>query len=535
MLRRSGPIPKTLQKLPAAPGLSEIHHYLSVAMEHRGRQVEITWSTPDRAIDFTLNIHCPWRGGDTEWKLFVGKNMRVVWDYKSCDVLLVYNLIISSCGEVHQSVQADGVLAVNESFRDSSKRRDTLFMQTANTMDATDPKSNPAVGTQDNAWSRSTLPPNGDLSLVEISRLLQSILLAKMTGRLDVDQGSLHSKIFFVDGEPLHADVGGILGDEGILDLLTWREGKYKFEPRVRVSQRNVAQPIESLVILGVHLVDKVTFLRNVGLQTDSVLIRKHESVVGYDFDNLAAHDPTVAAHMLKALYSVIDDKTSIKDLVDKTRLSRSQWVPLITLLLNADLITFTNDYIGVKEEKPSIAPKIIDKSKIHSVMMNLRRPETGMFTYEAFLYFLEQEYFRGYRSGSPLSVMVMEMRVISGPPNFERQPLDTPALAEVVRRVSRLKRHIDLLAHYDQYDYAMLLPNTKTTGANTFAQRVAKAIWSASLAPGVDSSNLSLAFGVACIPEDCLDLGVLLAAAEAAKAAALRAAMPIALYRDIK
>jgi hypothetical protein len=149
------------------------------------------------------------------------------------------------------------------------------------------------------------------------------------------------ARYFFVDGEPLHADVGGILGDEGILDLLTWREGKYKFEPRVRVSQRNVAQPIESLVILGVHLVDKVTFLRNVGLQTDSVLIRKHESVAGYDFDNLAAHDPTVAAHMLKALYSVIDDKTSIKDLVDKTRLSRSQWVPLITLLAQCRLDYF--------------------------------------------------------------------------------------------------------------------------------------------------------------------------------------------------
>lgn len=535
MLRRSGPIPKTLQKLPAAPGLSEIHHYLSVAMEHRGRQVEITWATPDRAVDFTLNIHCPWRGGDTEWKLFVGKNMRLVWDYKSCDVLLVYNLIISSCGEVHQSVQADGVLSVSEAFRDSSKRRDTLFMQTANAIDETDAKSAPTVGTQDNAWSRSTLPPTGDLSLVEISRLLQSILLAKMTGRLDVDQNNLHSKIFFVDGEPQHADVGGIMGDEGILDLLTWREGKYKFEPRVRVAQRNVAQPIESLVILGVHLVDKVTFLRNVGLQTNSVLIRKHESVAGYDFDNLASHDQTVAAHMLKAFYSVIDDKTSIKTLVEKTRLSRSQWVPLVTLLLNADLITFTNDFIGVKDDKPTIAPKIIDKSKIHSVMMNLREPETGMFTYESFLYFLEQEYFRGYRSGSPLSVMVMEMRVISGPPHFERQPLNTPALAEVVRRISRLKRHIDLLAHYDQHDYAMLLPNTKTTGANTFAQRVAKAIWSSPLGQGIDSSNLSLAFGISCIPEDCLDLGVLLAAGEAAKAGALRAAMPIALYRDIK
>ena len=167
--------------------------------------------------------------------------------------------------------------------------------------------------------------------------------------------------------------------------------------------------------------------------------------------------------------------------------------------------------------------------------MMSLRRPETGMFTYPAFLYFLEQEYFRGYRSGSPLSVMVMEMRVVSGPPHLSREPLDVPAVAEVVRRISRLKRHIDLLAHYDQYDYAMLLPNTKTSGANIFAQRVARAIWSSPLAYGVDSANLSLAFGVACIPDDCLDLGVLLAAAEAAKAQALRAAVPIALYRDLK
>jgi hypothetical protein len=157
------------------------------------------------------------------------------------------------------------------------------------------------------------------------------------------------------------------------------------------------------------------------------------------------------------------------------------------------------------------------------------------MFTYPAFLYFLEQEYFRGYRSGSPLSVMVMEMRVVSGPPNLTREPLDVPAVAEVVRRISRLKRHIDLLAHYDQYDYAMLLPNTKTSGANIFAQRVAKAIWSSPLTQGLDSSNLSLAFGVACIPDDCLDLGVLLASAEAAKAAALRASVPIALYRELK
>lgn len=535
MLRRTGPIPKSLQKLPAAPGLSEIHHYLSAAMEHRGKQVEISWTTPDRLVDFTLNIHCPWRGGDTEWKLFVGKNMRLVWDYKSCDVLLVYNLIISSCGEVHQSVQADGALSVSEAFRDSSKRRDTYYMNSANQVEASEPGSVAKVGTQDNAWSRSTLPPNGDLSLVEISRLLQSVLLSRMTGRLDIDHGSLHAKIFFAEGEPQLADVGGILGDEGILELLTWREGKYKFEPRVRVTERNVGQPIETLVIQGVQLVDKVNFIKNVGLLPESVLIRKHQSLGNSDIDSLASRDTTVDAAIAKRLYSAIDDKTSIRALVDGQRIPRSVWVPIVAMLLGSDIVTFTNDYIAAQEEKPSIAPKVIDKSKIHSVMMSLRRPETGMFTYPAFLYFLEQEYFRGYRSGSPLSVMVMEMRVVNGPPNLTREPLDVPAVAEVVRRISRLKRHIDLLAHYDQYDYAMLLPNTKTSGANIFAQRVARAIWSSPLAYGVDSANLSLAFGVACIPDDCLDLGVLLASAEAAKAQALRAATPIALYRDIK
>lgn len=535
MLRRSGPIPKTLQKLPAAPGLSEIHHYLSVAMEHRGRQVEISWTTPDRLVDFTLNIHCPWRGGDTEWKLFVGKNLRLVWDYKSCDVLLVYNLILSSCGEVHQSIQADGALSVSEAFRDQSRRRDTYYMNTANQMEESEPGAVQKMGTQDNAWSRSTLPPTGDLSLVEISRLLQSVLLARMTGRMDIDSGSLHAKIFFVDGEPQHADVAGVPGDEGILDLLTWREGKYKFEPRMRVSERNVGQPIESLVIKGVQLVDKVNFIRNVGLLPDSVLIKKHPGLTAQDLDNLAMHDQTVDPSQLKRLFGTIDDKTGVKEMVDGLRLTRSQWVPIVALLLNADLITFTNDFVAPRDEKPAIAPKAIDKSKIHSVMMSLRRPETGMFTFPAFLYFLEQEYFRGYRSGSPLSVMVMEMRVVQGPPNFVREPLDVPAVAEVVRRISRLKRHIDLLAHYDQYDYAMLLPNTKTSGANIFAQRVARAIWSSPLAYGIDSANLSLAFGVACIPEDCLDLGVLLASAEAAKAQALRAAVPIALYREIK
>jgi hypothetical protein len=89
------------------------------------------------------------------------------------------------------------------------------------------------------------------------------------------------------------ADINGIMGDEGILDLLTWREGKYSFEPRIRVTERNVGQPIEALVIRGVQLVDKVNFIKNVGLIPDSVLQRRHTEVGAHDFDSMAARDNT--------------------------------------------------------------------------------------------------------------------------------------------------------------------------------------------------------------------------------------------------
>ena len=47
--------------------------------------------------------------------------------------------------------------------------------------------------------------------------------------------------------------------------------------------------------------------------------------------------------------------------------------------------------------------------------MMSLRRPDSGFFTYPAFLYFLEQEYFRAYRTGSPMSVAIFQMSVERG------------------------------------------------------------------------------------------------------------------------
>jgi GGDEF domain-containing protein len=528
---------KILQQLPAAPGLSEIHHFLSQAMERRGRQVVISWATPDKLVEFSLEIQCPIKGGDTEWKLFSGKDRerKLLWEYKTCDVLLVYNLIVSSSGEIHHAVQIDGAIMTSEAFRDQSRKRDTYYMQAMQTHEV-DIARLSQLGLKDNSWSRGTAEHTGDLSIVQISSLLQSLLIAKLTGCLEINKSNEKARIFFVDGEPTYADIaaGRITGDECILEIVTWREGKYEFIQRQRTEHKNVKTSLETLVLQGVKLKDQTNYLKNAGLGPDSVLVQKYLNITQPEFDARTTAGAPVALQVLRSIYVTIDSESTLKTIATRLHLPQSVWVPAIIHLLELDLIGFTNPEQNKSAPPENLIPKSIDPTLIHSVMMGLRRPETGMFTYPAFLYFLEQEYFRGYRAGSPLCVMVMEMRVVKGPPNFEREPLDVVAVAEVFRRISALKRHIDLVAHYESYDYAMILPNTKSSGANVFAQRIVNTLLSSPL-PGVQHGKLSLSFGVACIPEDCTDLSYVLAAAEAAKAQAILLAAPVILFRDIR
>ena len=332
MLKKTGLAAKQLQKLPAAPGLSEIHHFLSVAMEHRGRQVEITWATPDKMMDFSLQIDCPIKGGDTNWKLFLGRDTRgeLLWDYRSCDVLLVYNLIVSSCGEVHQSIQAEGAITVSESFRDASRKRDTYFMQASRTATDSDMTKLSAVGLNDNSWSKGTQEMSGELSLVPPSTLLQSISLSKTTGKLVVGNQTEHATVFFIEGRAVYAEGLGQVGDECVLDLMSMRDGKYNFEARARSDRQNVVSDLESLIVRGVQLTDSNTYLRHAGVAAESVLLKTRKDLTEFELSSSLAGNVVIDGEAMLQLYIAIDDRSMLKQVTRMAELHRSQWVPAL-------------------------------------------------------------------------------------------------------------------------------------------------------------------------------------------------------------
>lgn len=183
---------------------------------------------------------------------------------------------------------------------------------------------------------------------------------------------------------------------------------------------------------------------------------------------------------------------------------------------------------------KPVVKPKNIDGAAIQSVMMSLRREDTGLFIHPAFLYFLEEEFFRIYRAKGSMSVIIFEIReVVTVDGAVRRKPLPVDAIADATIRINSKKRHTDIVAHYEAYDFGILLPSTKSSGTKVFVQKIIKALMEKPLV-GTEGKQLSYAFGSASIPEDFTDINSLLGAAEMSMQYARDRGEQIIFFKDL-
>ena len=298
-------------------------------------------------------------------------------------------------------------------------------------------------------------------------------------------------------------------------------------------NNQTVHQSPESLLTRATQFSDRMSYLIDAGMKPSSVLFSRFIHLSEMEFvERVSSSKPTDIA-TLKKFYQSLGGWKTIDELGRLLQLSPNQLMNAIYFLLISDLISISNS--GVTPEAFAMEPKEIDVDAIRNVMMCLRCADSGMFIYPAFLYFLEQEYLRSYRAKSQFSVVVFEMRrlvEING--EVVRQALPAPALVDATLRLSRLKRHQDLLAHYDVSDYAFLLPSTTAGGASIFANRLVKCLTSSPLA-GMEAGQLSVSVGSASIPDDFTDLGALLGAAESCMKRSRSIGQPVVMYKDVK
>jgi GGDEF domain-containing protein len=173
-------------------------------------------------------------------------------------------------------------------------------------------------------------------------------------------------------------------------------------------------------------------------------------------------------------------------------------------------------------------------RAQVQAIHESFIRPETGVYSYPALMYFMEYELHRYEAYNFPLSLIVFEIKNRRDGSSTS-DVLTSQAAGIAAMRIDLVKRPLDIIGHFEAVDYGLLLPNTTGSSAAFVANRILESLTATPLVKGVDRNSLELAFGIACLPADGDDMESLVMSAKAAKAKAKNGQFPIVLSRSKK
>lgn len=368
--------------------------------------------------------------------------------------------------------------------------------------------------------SKSTL--EGDLRNMQVPNLLQSITMgSKLTGRLQIKGRADTAMVFFVDGNPVHATMKGVEGEEAIIELMGWDEGQFCFFPEPKTETKTITKRLDFLIMEGCKFVDQFKSLSGKGFNFDAIIVRCHQKLTEKEFEELLKKGIGLDVNQQKQFYVSIDNHSSLFEILRNHKLSKIEWVPILFNLVNCGLIKFLSqqqhDTLTLKPEKPSS----VDWSQMRLAEKALLRPDSGLYTFPAFLYFLDKEFCRYSRFNRAFSIVVLKIGLTPLEAELgntltdgkQYDPLPIRAVRAMGQTIVRIKRQVDILAHYQALDYALLLPETNLAAAENFTDRLADVLKYAAF-DDIGTSYIDFAIGVSCIPDDCPDVDSLVALA---------------------
>jgi GGDEF domain-containing protein len=522
------PEPFIVQCQQGLPTSADVLAALTQAQSSSVRPVEVHWLRPGTDSRMTLVVvYRP--QGEPVWVLSEGppSEMREIWTYPCGDLSLVLNLVISECTGVTApaiEISQDGQSTINTSTSSSYSTSLLGLQATSSSTRLT------AVGAPASNKITKVATMEGALADMQIPNLLQSVAMGKMTGRLFIDNTQTGGELFFVDGTLVHATAMDVRGEQAIVELVTWDKGKFYFYKDEKTAERTVEKRLDILLMESMTLLDQSKALIKAGLKMESYLSKKHPGLSEADFERkVKAGAPTDLA-IQKEFYLMVDGTCTLFELLRKLPMIKPVWVPILFNMINGDLLAVSAKSSKV-DKTAMLVTTAIDRLAIDQVVKSLIRPDTGLLSYPSFHFFLEQEFLRYQLYTTPFSVIIFDVWVLK---QNRYEPLPAEALQAAVAAIKAAKRQLDVFSHFETLSFALLLPHTEAAAAAILAYRILEMLRSQNLGP-IDPQYLAIAFGIAALPEDCKDVGLLLSAAKASKLAAQKSSSPVVMFKDMQ
>ncbi|HNM48658.1 MAG TPA: DUF4388 domain-containing protein [Candidatus Obscuribacter sp.] len=510
--KSNAPIPRgfRLPKVSVLPSYTDIQFLHQEAVKVPGRLVEQPFSVTEGSQEYLLAVKFEQEIGLPVWTLtqVSSQGHQVIFQHAESDVSLVANIVMSGCGcdPLGDSLAADTFMGT-----DSMSNLKPIGNTSAEVPTITGTES-AILFDAPRPGMKATL--EGDLTKMQAPNLLQSITMSKMTGRLDVKDKGETAKVYFVDGTPMHAELKEVGGDDAVIELITWTTGEFRFWPDETSPHQTVKRRLDAMLMEGVTLLDQSKYLESANLKMESILVKRMNIISEQEFASKLQKGAPLPIKPQMELFEQVDGRSTFFDILRKKPMKKADWVPILFNLISCGLVQVTDQ----AARSGNLRSLGIDEGTLQSVTKHLIRQETGILTYPAFLYFLEQEYLRYEYFNFPFSLVVFSLGHRRQGQSGPVEALQILAVKRAMQRISLVKRPIDLLGHYETFDFALILPNSNAKAAAALANRIVDVLKEAPLAADMDPRGLVFAFGVAGVPEDGQELDKLLNSARAAR-----------------
>jgi hypothetical protein len=499
---------------------------LNLAQKNFGQIISLSWQQQPDPNTYTLETFViesassllGRKGSGTaqlRWAFYrnIDQEKQVIWTHETNDVDLILNLVLTE------------TVSVTKPHSPDEPGRKTKFGMAAQAMKRTGRGAafkatafpNAATKGKNDASSNATTLA-GNLSEIELTGVLQSINICKMSGRLDLQDRLNSTEIYFDEGAVVHAisqqalntdNDKPIVGDQAVLDVLTWEKGTFFFYPSRKTSEKTIKRRLEGLLLEGASLRDYNNYLLQAEINFDSCLHKISEGLTDAELDERLAAGVPIDLGIQKSFYKGIDSKSPISVIVERLGLNRASWTPIVFNLITCELVTSDSSVKDKKETRPDAIK--IDRKSVLLAAHELVRSETGFLAYPLFVHFLELELARYKRCEMPLAIAVFEITNKTG-------SLSNSALRKMAECFSSVAEPFDMLGHYRVFEFAMLLPLREDHECREFVEGFAKLLTRTALDGVKNTEDLHLAFGIASVPSDAEDLQDLLGAADKAK-----------------
>lgn len=512
---RSGSTIK-LPQLWSIPEPEHIRDMLQKAHKNQDTFIEQMWSVEGLDKIFILNAKID-NEGDPLWVLKESKitDTKLLWEHRSRDTDLIHTLVVGECqGEVSEnssSSQDYGVSNLNLNIQSEGQAQDGG--QAASMAPPTPPsikssQSLPMMNNEDAILQ-------GDLTKIQLPMVLQSVQMGKMTGRLAIRTESKGVDVYFDEGEPLHATDGVDKGNEVIFDLVCLQSGKFQFIPDERTVERSVTQRLDSLLMESISLVDQNNFLTKEGLKDSCYLISRHSNMGEQELAATLAQGLPLDQNTQYDLMRHVGNYKQLQELLTNKPLKRSEWIPILFNLVTLGIVSIAENPPQETGQAP-VEEEQIDYSTLAASLKPITRMETGVLIYPAFQYFLAQECYRNQICGIPVALAVFSITL-----REEGKELTNLDVFDIMSKISEMKRPIDILGHFQTFEYGLILPNMGSRSAANIVHQIQATMPSINFKSGISGANVILDFGIAGLPEHTTSMGQLIpAAAEARKRA---------------